>query len=156
KDTLAEEMEKASDRLDFERAAALRDRLEALSTIQSHQGVHPRSVENADIFACHQQGGVTCIEVFFIRNFQNWGDRAYYPRADRSLVCGEILERFLPQFYESRAAPSMVLLSHDIEERALLAEALSTKSDHRVEVALPQRGEKRELVEHALMNARAA
>lgn len=156
KDTLAEEMEKASATLDFERAAALRDRLEALSTIQSHQGVHPRSVDNADIFACHQQGGIICIEVFFIRNFQNWGDRAYYPRADRSLDCSEVLESFLPQFYESRTAPASVLLSHEIEDRELLSEALTTRSDHRVEVALPQRGEKRELVEHALMNARAA
>src|SRR5712691_59415 len=130
KDMLAEEMEKASAALDFERAAALRDRLEALSTIQSHQGVHPRSTDNADIFACHQEGGVTCIEVFFIRNFQNWGDRAYYPRADRSLDCSEVLESFLPQFYESRTAPRCVLLSHESEDR--------------------------ELFEHALLNARSA
>lgn len=156
KDTLADKMEKAAATLDFERAAALRDRLEALSTIQSHQGVHPHSVDNADIFACHQEGGVTCIEVFFIRNFQNWGDRAYYPRADRSLDCSEVLESFLPQFYENRTAPTTVLLSHGIEDRALLAEALTARSGHRVEVARPQRGEKRELVDHASMNARAA
>jgi len=156
KEELAEEMEKASAALDFERAAALRDRLEALSTIQSHQGVHPRSTEAADIFACHQEGGVTCIEVFFIRNFQNWGDRAYYPRADRSLDASEVLESFLPQFYESRTAPPAVLLSHEIEDRELLAEALSIRAEQKVEVAVPQRGEKRELVEHALMNARAA
>jgi excinuclease ABC subunit C len=156
KEMLAEEMEKSSEALDFERAAALRDRLEALSTIQSHQGVHPRSTANADIFAVHQQGGVTCIEVFFIRNFQNWGDRAYYPRADRSLEAGEVLEGFLPQFYENRVAPASVLLSHDIEDCDLLAEALSTRADHRVEVTVPRRGEKRELVEHASMNARAA
>ena len=156
KEMLAEEMEKASNTLDFERAAALRDRLEALSTIQSHQGVHPRSTANADIFAVHQQGGVTCIEVFFIRNYQNWGDRAYYPRADRSLEAGEVLEGFLPQFYESRVAPACVLLSHDVGDRELLAEALSTRADYRVEVVVPQRSEKRELVEHALMNARSA
>jgi excinuclease ABC subunit C len=156
KDELAAEMEKSSAALDFERAAALRDRLEALSTIQSHQGVHPRSTDNADIFACHQEGGVTCIEVFFIRNFQNWGDRAYYPRADRSLEASEVLDSFLPQFYESRTAPGCVLLSHEIEDRELLAEALSIRADHRVEVTVPQRGEKRELVEHALLNARSA
>ncbi|HLL27205.1 MAG TPA: excinuclease ABC subunit UvrC [Xanthobacteraceae bacterium] len=156
KDMLAAEMEKSSAALDFERAAALRDRLEALSTIQSHQGVHPRSTDAADIFACHQEGGITCIEVFFIRNFQNWGDRAYYPRADRSLDASEVLDSFLPQFYESRTAPRSVLLSHDIEDRELLAEALSTRADHKVEVTVPQRGEKRELVEHALLNARAA
>jgi excinuclease ABC subunit C len=155
-ETLAHEMEAASAALDFERAAALRDRLAALSAIQSHQGVHPRSIEQADIFACHQEGGVTCIEVFFIRNFQNWGDRAYYPRADRSLGPSEVLESFLPQFYEDRLAPRCVLLSHEIEEDDLLAEALSTRAGHRVEVTVPQRGEKRELVEHALMNARAA
>jgi excinuclease ABC subunit C len=156
KDALAEEMEKASAALDFERAAALRDRLEALSTIQSHQGVHPRSTEAADIFACHQEGGVTCVEVFFIRNFQNWGDRAYYPRADRSLEASEVLDSFLPQFYESRTAPRCVLLSHEIEDRALLSEALSIRADQKVEVVVPQRGEKRELVEHALLNARSA
>jgi len=156
KDELAEEMEKASAGLDFERAAALRDRLEALSTIQSHQGVHPRSTEAADIFACHQEGGITCIEVFFIRNFQNWGDRAYYPRADRSLGASEVLESFLPQFYESRTAPRCVLLSHEIEDRELLAEALSIRAEQKVEVTVPQRGEKRELVEHALLNARSA
>jgi excinuclease ABC subunit C len=156
KETLAEEMEKSSAELDFERAAALRDRLEALSMIQSHQGVHPRSVDNADIFACYQQGGITCIEVFFIRNFQNWGDRAYYPRADRSFDAGEILDSFLPQFYENRSSPNCVLLSHDIEDRELLSDALTTRSNHRVEVVVPQRGEKHELVEHALMNARAA
>jgi excinuclease ABC subunit C len=156
KETLAEEMEKAAAALDFERAAALRDRLEALSLIQSNQGVHPRSVDNADIFACYQQGGITCIEVFFIRNFQNWGDRAYYPRADRSLDASEVLDGFLPQFYESRTAPASVLLSHEIEDLELLTEALSAKSDHRVDVTVPQRGEKRELVEHALLNARSA
>ncbi len=156
KEMLAVEMEKSAAVLDFERAAALRDRLEALSTIQSHQGVHPRSTANADIFAVHQQGGVTCIEVFFIRNYQNWGDRAYYPRADRTLEAAEVLEGFLPQFYENRIAPASVLLSHEIGDQALLAEALSTRADFKVEVAVPRRGEKRELVEHALMNARAA
>ncbi len=156
KEMLAEEMEESSEALDFERAAALRDRLEALSTIQSHQGVHPRSTANADVFACHQQGGVTCVEVFFIRNFQNWGDRAYYPRADRSLDASEVLEGFLPQFYDNRVSPACVLLSHEIEDQDVLADALTTRADHKVEVTVPQRGEKRELVEHALMNARAA
>jgi excinuclease ABC subunit C len=118
--------------------------------------VHPRATANADIFAVHQQGGVTCIEVFFIRNYQNWGDRAYYPRADRSLEAAEVLEGFLPQFYENRIAPACVLLSHAIEDQALLAEALSTRADHRVEVSVPKRGEKRELIDHALMNARSA
>src|SRR5262249_4150681 len=156
KDELAAEMEKASAALDFERAAALRDRLDALAAIQSHQGVHPRSTDAADIFASYQAGSVTCIEVFFVRNFQTWGDRAYYPRADRSLDCGQVLESFLPQFYESRTAPRSVLLSHDFGDRELLAEALSIRASHKVEVSVPQRGEKRELVEHALLTARSA
>ena len=156
KKMLASDREKGAGFPDCERAAELRARLEALSTIQSHQGVHPRATANADIFAVHQQGGVTCIEVFFIRNYQNWGDRAYYPRADRTLEAAEVLEGFLPQFYESRLAPACVLLSHTIEDQALLAEALSTRADHRVEVSVPKRGEKRELVDHALMNARSA
>jgi excinuclease ABC subunit C len=156
KETLAMEMEEASEALNYERAAALRDRLAALSAIQSHHGVHPRSIEQADVFAVHQEGGITCIEVFFIRNFQNWGDRAYYPRADRSFGPGEVLESFLAQFYEDKTAPRCVLLSHDIEERDLLTEALTTRSGHRVEITVPQRGDKRALVDHALVNAREA
>ncbi|HEX5778351.1 MAG TPA: excinuclease ABC subunit UvrC [Xanthobacteraceae bacterium] len=156
KETLAREMEEASEALNYERAAALRDRLAALSAIQSHHGVHPRSIEQADVFAVHQEGGITCIEVFFIRNFQNWGDRAYYPRADRSFGPSEVLESFLAQFYEDKTAPRCVLLSHDIEERDLLTEALTTRSSHRVEITVPQRGDKRALVDHALVNAREA
>src|ERR1700674_1396563 len=156
KEQLAAEMEQASNAQDFEHAAALRDRLAALSAIQSHQGIHPRSTEEADIFACHQQGGVTCIEVFFIRNYQNWGDRAFFPRADRSLDAAEVLESFLAQFYDNKPCPRLVLVSHDFPDRGLLAEALSTRAGYRVEVALPQRGEKRELMDQALVNARAA
>src|SRR6202521_4335378 len=156
KEQLAAEMEQASNAQDFERAAALRDRLAALSAIQSHQGIHPRSTEEADIFACHQQGGVTCIEVFFIRNYQNWGDRAFFPRADRSLDAAEVLESFLAQFYDNQPCPRLLLVSHDFPDRGLLAEALSTRAGYRVEVALPQRGEKRELMDQALVNARAA
>ncbi len=156
KETLAKEMEEASETLNYERAAALRDRLAALSAIQSHHGVHPRSIEQADVFAVHQEGGITCVEVFFIRNFQNWGDRAYYPRADRSFEPGEVLESFLAQFYEDKTAPRCVLLSHDIEECDLLKEALTARSGHRVDITVPQRGDKRALVDHALVNAREA
>ena len=157
KEMLAAEMEKASDAMDYERAAALRDRLGALSAIQTHQGIHPRSTEEADIFACHQEGGVTCIEVFFIRNYQNWGDRAFFPRADKSLEAAEVLESFLAQFYDNKPCPRFVLVSHDFPDRGLLAEALSTRAGYRVEVSLPQRGEKRELMDQApLINARAA
>ena len=156
KDELAAEMEKASLALDFERAAVYRDRLAALSAIQAHQGVNPRGVEEADVFALHQQGGFTCVEVFFFRTGQNWGNRAYFPKADRSISPGEILAAFLAQFYDDKPCPRLILISHAIEDRALLAEALGTKSGHRIEVAVPQRGEKKDLIEHALANAREA
>jgi excinuclease ABC subunit C len=156
KDKLAGEMEKASTALDFERAAIYRDRLAALSAIQSHQGVNPRGVEEADVFAMHQQGGFSCVEVFFFRTGQNWGNRAYFPKADRSLGPGEVLSAFLAQFYDDKPPPRLILISHAIEDRALLAEALTTKSGRKVEVLLPQRGEKKDLVEHALANAREA
>jgi excinuclease ABC subunit C len=156
KDELAEEMEKASGTLDFERAAIYRDRLAALSAIQSHQGVNPRGVEEADVFAVHLQGGFSCVEVFFFRTGQNWGNRAYFPKADRSLAAAEILSAFLAQFYDDKPAPRLVLMSHAIADQALLAQALSTKNGRKIEVVAPQRGEKKDLVEHALANAREA
>jgi excinuclease ABC subunit C len=156
RDELATEMEQASTALDFEHAAIYRDRLAALSAVQSTQGINPRSTEEADVFAIHQEGGFNGIEVFFFRTGQNWGNRAYFPKADRSLGPGEVLGAFLAQFYDDKPCPSCILLSHDIPERELLAEALSTKSGRKVEVLVPQRGEKKELVAHALVNARQA
>jgi excinuclease ABC subunit C len=156
KDDLAGEMDKASQALDFERAAIYRDRLAALSAIQSYQGVNPRGVEEADVFALHQQGGFACVEVFFFRTGQNWGNRGYFPKADRSISAGEILGAFLAQFYDDKPPPRLILISHDIEDRELLAEALATKSGHKIEVMVPRRGEKKDLIEHALANAREA
>jgi excinuclease ABC subunit C len=156
KDELAEEMDRASETLDFERAAALRDRLAALSAVQARQGINPRGVEEADVFAIHQDGGFNCIEVFFFRTGQNWGNRAYFPRADRTLPPEEVLGAFLAQFYDDKPCPRLILLSHEIEDCALLAEALSIRSGRKVEISVPQRGEKRELVAHALANAREA
>ena len=153
---MAAEMERASDTLDFERAAIYRDRLAALSAIQSHQGINPRNVEEADVFAVHQEGGFFCVQVFFFRTGQNWGNRAYFPKADRSLGPGEVLGAFLAQFYDDKPCPRLVLISHEIEEHDLLAQALAAKSDHKVEILLPRRGEKKELVDHALANAREA
>jgi excinuclease ABC subunit C len=156
KDELAAEMENASTALDYERAAVYRDRLAALSAIQAHQGVNPRGVEEADVFALHQQGGFACVEVFFFRTGQNWGNRAYFPKADRGVSPDEILGAFLAQFYDDKPCPRLILISHEIEDRALLAEALTTKSGHKVEVVLPQRGERKDLIAHALANAREA
>ncbi|HZP79315.1 MAG TPA: excinuclease ABC subunit UvrC [Pseudolabrys sp.] len=156
KEELAAEMEKASEGMAFERAAIYRDRLAALSAIQSHQGINPRGVEEADVFAVHQDSGFTCIEVFFFRTGQNWGNRAYFPKADRALGPGEVLGAFLAQFYDDKPAPSAIFLSDEVEERALLGEALSTKTGRKVEILVPQRGEKKDLVNHALANAREA
>src|ERR1700716_216238 len=153
---LATEMEKASTALDFESAAIYRDRLAALSAVQSHQDINPRGVEEADVFAIHQAGGFNCVQVFFFRTGQNWGNRAYFPKADRSLATGEVLGAFLAQFYDDKPCPRCIFISHEIEERTLLAEALSTKSGYKVEVSVPQRGEKKDLVDHALANARDA
>ena len=156
KNELAAEMEKASQALDFERAAVYRDRLAALSAIQAHQGVNPRGVDEADVFTLHQQGGFTCVEAFFFRAGQNWGNRAYFPKADRAVSPGEILGAFLAQFYDDKPCPRLILISHDIEDRELLSEALSTKSGHKIEIVVPHRGEKKDLIEHARANAREA
>ena len=156
KQQLAGEMERASSELEFETAALYRDRLAALSAIQSQQGINPRTVEEADVFAIHQEGGYSCVEVFFFRTGQNWGNRAYFPRAEKSFTQEEVLSSFLAQFYDDKPPPRLVLLSHAIEEADLLADALSVKAGRKVEVSAPKRGEKKELVGHALINAREA
>jgi excinuclease ABC subunit C len=156
KQQLASEMEKASSELAFETAALYRDRLAALSAIQSQQGINPRSVEEADVFAIHQEGGYSCVEVFFFRTGQNWGNRAYFPRAEKSFTPEEVLASFLAQFYDDKTPPKLILLSHPIEESELLASALSIKAGFKVEVLTPRRGEKKEMIGHALTNAREA
>lgn len=156
KKDLAAQMEAASADLDFERAAIYRDRLAALSHVQSHQGINPQTVEEADVFGVHQEGGQTCIQVFFFRTGQNWGNRAYFPKADKSLDEATVLESFLAQFYDDKPAPKLVLLSHDFSERTLLADALSARMSRKVDFTVPKRGEKKDLVEHALTNAREA
>ena len=155
-DEMAAAMHAAAEELDFERAAVYRDRIAALSHVQSHQGINPRGVEEADVFALHQEGGQTCIQVFFFRTGQNWGNHAFYPKADRSLDPAEVLESFVAQFYDDKPVPRLVLLSHETPERELLEAAFCERSEHRVEVAVPKRGEKKDLVDHALLNAREA
>jgi excinuclease ABC subunit C len=156
KQQLAGEMEKASAELAFETAALYRDRLAALSAIQSQQGINPRTVEEADVFAIHQEGGYSCVEVFFFRTGQNWGNRAYFPRAEKSFTPEEVLASFLAQFYDDKPPPKLILLSHTIEECELLADALSIKAGFKVDVSTPRRGEKKEMIAHALTNAREA
>jgi excinuclease ABC subunit C len=156
KSDLALAMEQASAELDFERAALYRDRLAALSHVQAHQGINPQTVEEADVFAIHQDGGMTCIQVFFFRTGQNWGNRAYFPKADSALEAPDVLQSFLAQFYDDKPVPRLILVSTEFEERELLATALCERAGHRVEISAPQRGEKRDLVEHAHSNAREA
>ncbi|MGH6854176.1 MAG: excinuclease ABC subunit UvrC [Aestuariivirga sp.] len=153
---LAGLMEEASGKLDFEQAARIRDRIQAMSFVTAQQGINPQHVEEADVFGLAQEGGHTCIQVFFFRSGQNWGNRAYFPRADKSFVPGEILASFLAQFYDDKPVPKCVLLSHEIEERALLEEALTRLAGKKIGVAVPRRGERKLLVEHAVTNAREA
>jgi excinuclease ABC subunit C len=149
-------MDEASVAQDYERAASFRDRMTALAHIQSRQGINPQNVKEADVFAAHQEAGLTCIQVFFFRNGNNWGNRAYYPRAEKNLPVEEVLESFVAQFYDDKPPPRLVLLSHAIQGRRLLAEALSLRAGRKIGVSVPERGEKRELVTHALTNAREA
>ena len=186
---LSADMSQAAEDMEFERAAKLRDRIRALSAISMEQSINPGTVEEADVFALHVEGGQACVQVFFFRAGQNWGNRAYFPRVNTMVAevvedvllspceaaggdqaqpgeggvtaapaneCGAIMDAFLGQFYEDKPVPRLVLLSHEAPNRALLAEAFCVKSGHRVEIATPQRGEKRELVSHALTNAREA
>ncbi len=151
---LKAEMTKASDAMDFEAAAKLRDRLKAMSHIQSSQGVNPSTFVEADLFALHSEGGHTCIQVFFFRAGQNWGNRPYFPRHAPDLAAADVLESFVGQFYDERTAPKLILTSEELPSRELLAEALSLRAEHRVEISTPQRGEKREIMDRALTNAR--
>src|ERR1700730_9706412 len=153
---IQKQMETAAERLDFEAAAVHRDRIAALSHVQGSQGINPKTIDEADLFACYQEGGQTCVEVFFFRTGQNWGNRAYFPRVDRSLDCALVLSAFLAQFYDDKPVPKLILISHDVTNRELLAEALSTKAERKIEIRVPQRGTKSGLVEHALANAREA
>jgi len=153
---LLNEMNKAAAIMDFERAAILRDRISALTIVQSQGGIGAKTVKEADIFAIHQQAGQYCVQVFFFRAFQNWGNHAFYPRADNSLSESEVLGPFITQFYQTRTPPKQILVSHQLEDHQLLESALSLQSEHKVKIIIPKRGEKLELVDHATLNAREA
>jgi excinuclease ABC subunit C len=153
---LAAQMQEAAERLDFETAALLRDRIRALTHVQGRQDINVEGVGDADVIAAHQAGGHTCIQVFFFRGGQNWGNRAYFPSHDKQLDVEEVLSSFIGQFYSDKPPPRSLLLSHALPEATLLAEALSVSAGRRVELAVPRRGDKAKLVEHALINAREA
>lgn len=151
---LAGEMQAASAAMEFERAAALRDRIKALTQVQTSQGINPRTVQEADIVALHVEKGQACVQVFFIRANQNWGNHDYYPRLSADVEEPEILQAFLGQFYQTKEPPKQIILSHPVDESDLLAQALSEKAGRKVELLVPKRGEKAELVDGALRNAR--
>ncbi|HEY1880199.1 MAG TPA: excinuclease ABC subunit UvrC [Caulobacteraceae bacterium] len=150
------EMQAASDGLEFEQAARLRDRIRALSSVSEETQINPRSVNEADVFALAAEGGAACVQVFFFRAGQNWGNRAYFPRVDRSDTDEEIMSAFLGQFYEDRPIPRLILVNTIPADVALLTEAFSLKARRKSEIVCPSRGEKRDLVVHALANAREA
>jgi excinuclease ABC subunit C len=162
---LADEMTALAEAMEYERAARLRDRIRALASVSQEQSINPQTFEEADVFALHAEGGQACVQVFFFRAGQNWGNKAYFPRIAGALEAAEeeggdenaaILEAFLGQFYENQPVPRLLLVSHDPPSRALLAEALTIKAGRKVEIARPLRGEKCELVQHAMTNAREA
>lgn len=153
---LASRMEAASDALDFETAAIYRDRVRALSHIQSHQEINIEGLEDADILALAEEGGQTCIQVFFFRGGRNYGNRAYFPSHDKSETAEAVLGAFIAQFYDNKPPPPDVVMSHQVPQASLLAEALSLKAGRRVRLARPLRGTRRKVMEQALNNAREA
>ena len=151
---LATEMARAAEGMEYERAAALRDRIKALTSVQSVQAINPKGVPEADVIALHMDGGQACVQVFFIRGNQSWGNRDFYPKLNGAESADEVMEAFLGQFYDGKVPPRMILLSHGIEDMDLMTSLLSDRAGRRVVVGVPQRGEKAELVENALRNAR--
>ncbi|MDB5395382.1 MAG: excinuclease subunit [Rhodospirillales bacterium] len=155
-DSFVREMNEASDAMDFERAARFRDRIRALASIQAHQDINSADLGDADVIAAYQDGGQTCVQVFFFRGGRNYGNRPYFPSHDQSVPVEEVLAAFIAQFYEDKAPPPLVLLSHPIAEQDLICEALAVRAGRKVELAAPQRGDKKRLIEHARSNAREA
>ncbi|MEM9909575.1 MAG: excinuclease ABC subunit UvrC [Pseudomonadota bacterium] len=151
---LAAEMMEASELMEFERAASLRDRIKALTMVQTNQGINPRTVDEADLIALHMEKGQACVQVFFIRAGQNWGNKDFYPRVGPDVEAPEVLEAFIGQFYDAKDPARRLILSHSLDEPDLMAEALGSKIGKKVEILVPQRGEKAELVDAALRNAR--
>jgi excinuclease ABC subunit C len=153
---LSQRMEQASVGLEFERAAVLRDRIRALAHIQSHQSITLPSIDEADIFAAHAEGGQMCVQVFFLRAGQNLGNRAYFPSHTKDLDAPAVLSAFIGQFYEARQAPKLILASHDVAERELLESALALTAGHKVEIRHPKRGDQKDALDQAVVNAREA
>ncbi len=153
---LAEQMEAASAAMEYEQAAALRDRLRALTYVQQDQGIHAANAGDADVIALAMNGGTCCIQVFFMRGGQNWGNRALFPRIDKSDTADDVLMAFVGQFYEDKLPPKRILLDRKLPEMDLLADALSARAAYRVSIEWPQRGALTALIDNASKNAREA
>ena len=153
-EALAKQMQDASEAMEFERAAAMRDRIKALTQVQTAQGINPQNTPEADVIALHRDGGQACVQVFFIRANQNWGNHDYYPRISGDEDASEVMEAFVGQFYSNREPPKMLILSHGLDNDDLMTAAMAEKAGRKVEIIIPQRGEKAELVQNALRNAR--
>jgi len=153
---LVAQMERAAQNTDYERAAALRDRIRALSSVRQSQSVNPDNLVEADVFAIHSEAGQSAVQAFFFRAGQNWGATVWYPKHDRDDTSEQVLTAFLAQFYDDKPVPKLILLNTEIEEPELMTDALELKADHKVEIRTPQRGEKRGIVEQAQLNAREA
>ncbi len=156
REDLQQRMADAAEALDYESAARLRDRIRAIAAVTTDQGINPEGVEEADVIAVAQDGGRSCVQVFFFRAGQNWGNQSFFPRHDSEVGTGEVLAAFIAQFYDNKPPPGLILMSHDVEDADLLAEALSLKADRKVTLHRPVRGEKRKLVERTEANAREA
>jgi len=156
REDLQQRMQTASNELDFELAARLRDRIRAIAAVTTDQGINPDGIEEADVIAVSQDGGKSCVQVFFFRAGQNWGNQSFFPRHDNEAEPADVLAAFLAQFYDDRPAPGTILLSHTVEESELISEALSLRAERKVNLLVPQRGEKKKLVEQTAHNAREA
>jgi excinuclease ABC subunit C len=152
----AESMQHASDTMEYEAAAIYRDRLNALTNIQSHQSMVNVMVDEADVIAAEELAGQVAIQVFFYRAGQNWGHRAYFPKHDKAATIEDVITAFLGQFYDNKPAPKLILLSHELTDQALFSQALTSRMERKVEISVPQRGKKADVIAEARRNAREA
>ena len=151
---LSDQMEKASESLDFEKAGILRDRIKSLNIIQSSQRINEANLVEADVIAAYKESGQTCIQVFFYRSKQNWGNQAFFPKHDPDENLGNILNSFVSQFYENKSVPSSIILSQEIKEKILIEKTLTQKEGKQVNISVAKKGSKLKVINQAIKNAK--